>query len=265
MRLTGVLHMHSTHSYDGKVSLATLKELLMAEGISFACMSEHTDELTPEGADAFVAECAALSDTQFCFIPGFEVPYKDAHILMLGCTEFYGQVADAAQLRAWREAAQLTLLAHPVRNRFLLDEPMRDVIDGVEIWNQQYDGKRAPRQRAYDLLAKLRTERTGLIATGGLDLHRPEHLTFPRVTLEASSCTQSALMKELQRGRFTFGNTHYTVPAKGEWARAGTLSVRMQSACSICVIGLGKRMNRALAALGLSFPKWLTRAIRSRV
>lgn len=257
--------MHSTHSYDGKVPLRELKEQLKTAGVSFACMSEHTDELTPETAAAFVAECRELSDESFVFVPGFEVPYRDAHILMLGCTSFVSQIADASQLRAWRAAAALAILAHPVRNRFLLDEVMREVIDGVEVWNQQYDGKRVLRPRAWKLLRVLRKERAGLIATGGLDLHRPEHLTYPRVTLRVAKLSEAAILDALKNGAFEFGTATCRVPAKGEWVGAGKLGLHIKSAVSIAVIGLGKTINGALAKTGLSLPRGLRRAIRARV
>jgi len=142
---------------------------------------------------------------------------------------------------------------------------MREVIDGVEIWNQQYDGKRAPRHRSYRLLHTLRKERAGLTATGGLDLHRPEHLTYPRVTLNCPTLSVGHIVKALQAGSYTFGNKKYTIHAKGEWPLAGTLSARLRSASSIAIIGLGKLTNKTLAAFGLKLPAGLVRSIRSRV
>lgn len=265
MKITGVLHMHSTHSYDGKVSLTELKQLLVAEGISVACMSEHTDTLTEEAADAFVAECHALSDDSFLFIPGFEVPYQDAHILMFGCEEFLGRTANAQQLRAWREVAALVVLAHPVRNHFRLDEVMRDVVDGIEVWNQQYDGKRVPRVRSYELLTTLRKERARLIATGGLDLHRPEHLTFPRITLEVPSLRMDTVLTHIQSGAFDIVGRQVCVPARMDWAGIDQVSTVVQSRLSIIIIKLGKLLNKTLAAYGLALPKGLVRSIRSRV
>lgn len=265
MTLTGVTHIHSTYSYDGKVELEKLRELFLAEGISFALMSEHTDALTNAEAMRFVAECKERSDESFLFIPGFEVPYLDAHILFFGAEYFVSQKADEEALRRWREVAPLCILAHPVRNNFLLDEAMREVIDGVEIWNQQYDGKRVPRPRSYRLLEKLRKERSGLIATGGLDLHRPEHLTYPRVQLEVDRLTPSNITNALRKGRFVFGQPNCTVRGKGEWTKAGSVSARLQSAVSIALVGLGKGVNRALASLGLRLPSGLVRSIRSHV
>lgn len=265
----GVVHMHSTYSYDGKLTLPELKTALIKEGLSFACMSEHADEMTPESAAVFVEECRALSDDSFVFVPGFEVPYKDPkvyHVLMIGTTEFVGAFArDAQSLRDWASRATLVFLPHPVRNRFIYDDTLREIADGVEIWNQQYDGKRVPRTRAHKLLKDLRKERPELLATGGLDLHRAEHLTYPRYEMELSKLSEDAILDALKVGKYAFGNRACTVSGTGEWGDAGKLSARFASTLSTTIILASKKTNKVLAALGLSFPKSLKRAIRSRI
>lgn len=261
--------MHSTYSYDGKLSLAKLKELLVGEGISFACMTEHTDEMTAESAAAFVEECRALSDDSFVFVPGFEVPYLDPqvyHVLMVGASEFVGKCAhDASMLRDWASRASLVILPHPVRNKFIFDNTLLELAQGVEIWNQQYDGKRVPRTHSNTLLAGLRKEKPELLATGGLDFHRGEHLTFPRYILNLPELSELAILEALKKGNYTFGNSTHTIKASEAWEGANRMSVRVVSFCSTTIISLSKKINKALAALGLSFPKSLKRAIRSRV
>ena len=172
MEIKGVAHVHSTYSYDGKENLSDLKAFLQKEGITFCFLSEHTDKLTIEEAQLFVQECKALSGSQFVFVPGFEVPYKDAHVLLLGTEAFLGQVADEHMLAQWAGRSALTILAHPVRNRFVVDQTLRSAIDGVEIWNQQYDGKLVPRPHSAQLLRSLQEQNEGLFALGGLDFHR---------------------------------------------------------------------------------------------
>ena len=70
VHVTGVLHVHSTYSYDGKESLLSLRNFLVEKGISFCCLTEHTDYLTLEEAQRFAQECRALSTGTFLFIPG---------------------------------------------------------------------------------------------------------------------------------------------------------------------------------------------------
>lgn len=263
MNYRGILHAHSTYSYDGKLSLAELKSLLQAEGVQFACMSEHTDELSAEAAAAFVAECRALSDERFIFVPGFEVPYQKAHILQFGCTTFFGQTADGALLKAWSAAAALTVLAHPVRNDFLLDEVMSEAVDGIEIWNQQYEGKHVPRMASVQLLRNLRSSQPALYATGGVDFHRPEHFGTPLTTMELATLSEPAICEALSQGRFSFGSPTLTIAATEQWQP--NFSTQLQSMAAVGVIGSGKFVNKVLANLGVSLPTSWRQRIRKRL
>lgn len=261
MDVTGVLHCHSTYSYDGKLSLLELKDFYREREVSFVCMSEHTDKLTPEEAEAFVVECRELSDESFVFVPGFEVPYQEAHVLMLGCREFFGQVAaDAQSLRDWASAAEFIVLAHPVRNHFKLDQELTAVIDGVEIWNQQYDGKPMARPRSGALLQALKGNRPELLATGGVDLHRSEHAGAPYTYLSVSALSESAIIAALKAGHYDFGHETYLIEATATWQP--TVQERAQSLMAIAIIRLGKFVNKVLAAMGLSLPKSLKQFIR---
>ena len=262
MVLKGVMHVHSTHSYDGKVPLRELKELFVKEGLSFACMTEHSETLTSEAAAAFVTECRQLSDEHFIFIPGFEVPYKNAHVLHVGTTEFVCQFADAITLKEWREKASLVVLAHPVRNNFIVDEILEAQIDGVEIWNQQYEGKVTARPRSMQLLRTLR-KRKPLIATGGLDLHRKEHFGSPALFVTAAALSETSILSAIKDGLFSIGNVTTKIEAKADWAPSA--AEKRKSFFAILTIESGKKVNAILANLGVSLPKSLKRAIRSRV
>ncbi len=256
----GLLHTHSTHSYDGKLSLPELKAFLLERDIFFACMSEHTDEMTAAGAAAFVTECRELSDDSFVFVPGFEVPYKDAHILQFGSTDFLGQFADATMLRTWSNEAALTILAHPVRNKFALDVVMEEVIDGVEIWNQQYDGKLVPRTRAANLLRQLRVAQPSLIATGGVDFHRSEHFGAPITTMELDTLSEVSILAALTSSQFSFGTEALLIDPDADWNPS--IKEHLLSSISVGVISAGKQVNKILFSLGFSLPKSWKEKIR---
>ncbi len=265
MEIKGIMHVHSTYSYDGKESLSALRDFLMHKGVSFCCLTEHTDELTVEQAQVFVQECKALSGSQFVFIPGFEVPYKDAHILLIGTEMFMGQKADAQLLTQWASRAALTVLAHPVRNRFAVDQAMLSVIGAVEIWNQQYEGKHVPRPHAAQLLRSLQEKKPALIATGGIDFHRMEHFGAPLFTLDVEHVTAGAILSALSDGAYTFGSKKITVSATGLWKGSGSIAHNLLSFISIAVIVSGKNINAGLAYFGLRLPARLSQLIRSRV
>ena len=265
MKITGVMHVHSTYSYDGKESIASLRDLFLSAGHSFCFVTEHTDFLTSEKAALFVQECKALTTGSFVFSPGFEVPYRNAHILMYGSSVFLGQKADAQMLMEWSEHAEFTVLAHPVRNNFVLDGVMKEVIDGVEIWNAQYDGKLVPRTRAVKLYEQLERTNKNLLATGGLDFHRIEHLDAPYVTLEVTALTASEIITTLKSGAYFFGSTTRSVSAHGRWTGKGTLHDKILSLFSTFTIHSGKIVNKISAKFGIKLPKKLAQMIRKIV
>jgi hypothetical protein len=265
MKIKGVIHVHSTYSYDGKESLQSLRDFLTKKDIAFCCLTEHTDQMTLEQAQLFVQECKMLSTSQFVFIPGFEVPYGKAHMLLLGTEVFLGQNADAQMLKTWSNASALTILAHPVRNAFIVDEIMEQILDGIEIWNQQYEGKLVPRFRSKKLLRKLQEKSPTLLAMGGLDFHRVEHFGSPLYTLELDHLTQDTVLRALKEGRYSFGTNGLDVSATGLWKGDSSFTHKTLSIFSISVIVLGKKMNAFLALLGIKPPKGLKRFIRSRV
>lgn len=259
MKLHGVTHIHSTYSYDGTMSLLEIKQACQERGLSFVCMTEHTDEMTPELFGKFVTECRELSDNDFLFVPGVEIPYGEAHILLIGCTKWVGQKAkDATSLLEASSVSAMTILAHPVRNHFKLDDTMLDVIDGVEVWNQQYDGKLVPRTRSVALLNELQQAHPELRATAGLDLHRIEHMGDPTMTIDIGTLSEPFVLHALTTGSYTFSKTGFS----GKKAIKLSFRQKIQSLVSLGIIKAGKFINKQLAVLGISFPKKLKQFVR---
>jgi hypothetical protein len=233
-------------------------------------MTEHTDDMTPDQARAFVRECDTLSDTTFKFIPGFEVPYQvdaatgnHAHVLMIGCREFFNQYAPThAKLREWTEHAPFVVLAHPVRNDFVVDLGLLEEIDALEVWNQQYEGKRVPRTRSLALLQDLRIKKLLLVATGGVDFHRIEHFGSPQISMSPDTFTEGAIIEKLRTGAFTVHSdrTQFfgSLPNVATYMEQN----RTESALSVGIIEAGKWVNKTLAERNLKLPKWLKQWVR---
>lgn len=263
MKYSGILHVHSRYSYDGKLTLSEIKSLCLDRGVHFVCMTEHTDELTASEANAYVEECRSLSDKDFVFVPGFEVPYQNTHVLQFGSTQFLSQFADVEILKKWSEEAALTVLAHPVRNNFIIDEELASVLDGVEIWNQQYDGKHVPRTRAVKMYLDVRKSRPKLLSTSGVDFHRLEHFGSPYTFIDISELTELAIIRALQKGDFSFGKKHMSIAAGSSWTP--NMTQRVQSLALCFVIQAGKSVNKIMALTGIGLPKFLRRWIRKLV
>ena len=226
-------------------------------------MTEHTDELTEERARAFIKECRELSDEKFMFIPGFEVPYGKAHVLMIGSDEFISQRVDGSMLLKWAEKAEFVILAHPHKNDFVVDETMRSVLDGVEVWNSQYDGKHAPRFRSLQLLKKLQ-EKDDVKAFAGSDLHREEHFGGPETVMEVDDITSHNILRQMQEGAYTIEKDKVSLTAKGEIKRSSVI-LRVKSFFSILFIDISKKAGKVFAKMGLSFPKKIKQKIRSLI
>lgn len=272
MEVTGILHAHSTYSYDAKLSLREIKELCKKNNVQFVCMTEHVDEMTNEDAQKFVAECEVLSDESFLFIPGFEVPYPPskkgdhAHVLMISQRGFFGNYAPNIEtLMKWTTGSGFVVLAHPVRNQFIVDDGLLASIDALEIWNQQYEGKRVPRTRSLTLLDELRSRKPGLLATGGVDFHRKEHFGAPFVTMNVETLSELAILEKLNIGAYTVASEKVrffgTIPNIAEIKKAH----RVESFVSVSIINLGKFVNKVLASCGISLPKSLKQRIRRRL
>ncbi len=272
MELRGIIHCHSTYSYDGKLSLSELKTLCLERGVQFVCMTEHVDEMTPESAQAFVKECEVLSDEEFCFIPGFEVAYlprgaKDhAHVLMVGMREFLGTYAPSSDvLEKWMSKASFVVLAHPVRNNFVVDDSLLTHMDALEVWNQQYEGKHVPRTSSLRLLETLRARKSSVFGIGGVDFHRTEHFGAPFIRLTVDACAESAILEKLTTGAYIVEGKrmHFFGPLlncevlrKKYW---------FASLLSVAVISAGKMVNAFLARFGIKLPRFLKEIIRKRV
>ncbi len=266
MEIIGFLHSHSRYSYDAKLTLKELRDLCVSRGVQFVCMTEHTDEMTPESAQAFVEECNALSDDTFRFIPGFEVPYKHAHILMIGMRSFHARYApDSETLLPWTNEAKFVVLAHPVRNHFDVDPELLELIDALEVWNQQYEGKRVPRTRSLALLEELRKKKPSLLATGGVDFHRSEHFGAPFVTLNVDTMTEDSILEKLLLGAFVVHSSHTRFFGSFPNAKEIRKAHWLESLVSVSIINLGKFVNKILAGVGISLPKSLKQLIRRRL
>ncbi len=266
MELTGIMHAHSSYSYDAKMSLPEIKELCQKNGVQFVCMTEHTDKLTPEQAENFVRECDALSDDMFRFVPGFEVPFAGAHILMVGAHTFVSQYASTIEtLKKWTDTAPFVVLAHPVRNQFQVSDALLESIDALEVWNQQYEGKYVPRTRSLRLFDTLRLKKSSLVATGGIDMHRAPHFGAPLITLNATVLSESDILEKLKIGAFRVHSEKASLYGVLPNAPALIRLYRWRSMRSVGTIMLGKWVNALLAQLGLRAPKSLTQFVRSRV
>lgn len=265
MEIKGIAHLHSTYSYDGQLSLSQIKELCLREGLQFTCMTEHTDDLTIEAIQEFVRDCENHSDEKFVFIPGFEVPYKDAHILMIGVIDFFTDIIDVPNLQKWCEKASIVILAHPSRNNFTIDDNIKKILNGVEVWNSYYDGKSAPRAQSLRLLQDLQKEKPKTRAFVGLDLHREENFGGPVLSLKVETFSAGTILSTLSRGEYTFGKQGVIISSAGKIEKGGVIKTQYKSDLRVFILSIANHINKIITFLGLSIPKSIKKKLRSKL
>jgi len=257
--IKGVLHIHSTYSYDGKESLGDLKKIFIDRGYSFACMSEHTEQLSEDQARRYIDECRALSDDHFLFVPGFEIAFKDAHVLVYGVREWVGESHSVRAIASYKAQGAHVVLAHPHRNKFQLYPELVSLVDGVEVWNSQYDGKQVPRTTSLRMQKKV-----GLSACCGIDFHRKEHVGGPALMFDTmNSLSVQTVVALLQSGAYAFGDASLRISASGKFlVGRSTLVMSLVSMVSIAVIRIGKACSSVFAKTGIRIPEGVRMGIR---
>lgn len=267
MKLRGYLHVHSTYSYDGKVALADLKAGLKADRIQFVCVTEHTDWLTQERFQAFFEECHRLSDESILLIPGLEVSFPNAHIILAGLPSSVDPQETPLELVQRGQAmGAFVVFAHPHRSRFQAPTGVEELLHGVEIWNGQYDGKRTPRTAAWDYRDRLAKQHGRMFITGGIDFHRWSHTPGPCLEVQVSERTEEALILALRQGDYHLTGSGLTIASTESLSsRLDQASLRRRSTRSIRFIALARALNAALARVHLRLPKGFRERIRKRV
>ncbi len=267
MQLKGYLHVHSTYSYDGKVSLVDLKKGMFAQGVQFVCITEHTDWLTKEKYQAFFDECQQLSDEQIQLIPGLEVSFPDAHIILAGLGRDIDPRLDPTELvKQGSEQGAFVVFAHPHRSKFQAPAGIEPYLQGIEIWNGQYDGKRVPRPAAWAYRDALTRRCPSLFVTAGADFHRWSHVPGPMLEVEVEKQDQRSILQALHMG------TYHLV---GKGLRVSSLArldayphpqrLRVESALTLRFIRLARGINAVLKNWNIRLPKALLERIRGRI
>lgn len=198
----GAIHMHSDYSHDGLDSLETLRERALERGIRFVGMTDHAEDLVPELFEEYVRHCAAVSDEQVRIIPGLEfrfAGFRGVHLLALGLREWITPRTPTEFVEQTRTAAQFTVLAHPVLARYEIPQVVLEHIDGIEVWNANYNTRYLPDPRAMRLFHRVHHTRPEVVATAGLDQHDSRNDRETRVLVTEGTPDP---LGELRAGRF---------------------------------------------------------------
>lgn len=216
----GALHIHSTYS-DGEFTLAELREVFLAAGCDFACVTDHVEYFDAEKVREYAEECAALSDERFCLIAGLEYSCLGRiHILGYGFTALLDTIEPEEVIQRIGAGGGIAVIAHPRDAAFEWIETFRVSPDGIETWNSKYDGRYAPRPGTFQLLQRLQQRRPTMCAFYGQDLHWRHQCRDLLTIVRAVVSNREAILAALARGDFCGSKDEFELPSTGKLPEA---------------------------------------------
>jgi hypothetical protein len=226
----GVLHVHSVFS-DGEESLDRLVETLRLAGMNFVAVSDHAEVFDDRRMNDYVGICSALSTRSFAVIPGLEFALHggDIHILGYGITRRVRFKSMEELVDGIHDAGGVAVLAHPPQGSLNMIGPIRNKLDGIEVWNGRYDGLRAPRADSFQLLRRIRLLNSKAAAYCGVDLHKMGQARKPvYVEVETERLESTAVVNALRAGRFTLHGSNISIPSSGDLTFVQELSIAVK-------------------------------------
>jgi predicted metal-dependent phosphoesterase TrpH len=211
----GALHAHSTYS-DGEFTLPELREIFIAQGCSFLCMTDHAEYFDEASVERYRRECESLSDEKFCLVPGLEYRCeREMHILGYTATKLT-QSSDPQQvIRHIDSQSAISVIAHPKDDFFEWIESFQILPQAIETWNSKYDGRYAPRPGTFQLLQRLKKRAPQMRAFYGLDLHWKHQYRGLHVLLDCGSLHPEAIRSALAEGAYRAQKDDLQLPSDG--------------------------------------------------
>lgn len=197
----GILHVHSSHSHDGRDSLADVREFAASRGIAFVGLTDHAEDLSAQAWPDYVSQCRNQSDKWVRLLPGLEfrfAGYAGLHLLAIDLDRWISPETPAAFIRDCAPTGAFTVMAHPVLANYCMPAEVRDGIDAIEVWNASYNTRYLPDSRAIRLLHEIQARRPEVVGIAGLDQHDSRNDRETRVRL----AEDGDIVGALRSGRF---------------------------------------------------------------
>jgi len=203
-RYTGLVHVHSRYSHDGKLSTEELKRMAVADGHSFILISDHCEDLDLRRCGELIGECEKQSDAGFVMVAGIE--FHNQGIAVFGLERAApGQEDPTRALEESLTGRTFNVLVHPRGRKSEIVDAMMRRMHAVEIWNVKADGGRFPSARRIRLWRGWR-EKYGLKAIFGTDFHGMKERTGVHVEVELDVLSREGLMEALRAGEYRMYN-----------------------------------------------------------
>jgi hypothetical protein len=209
-KLKGALHIHSSISYDGIMSVEELSLFFKRKKFDFVLITEHSENVSDGVMNRLVDECRRFSSSEFLMIPGLEFSCRDGlHILGLGANKISESDDPLEILHHIRQQGGVAVLAHPTKKEYSFDGAWIEELDGVEIWNSAYDGKFLPQPKPMKMFKRLSEQNPRLIPFVGMDLHREENYYDVGLRIKGDNLNERQILQHLKTGNFTLESTFF--------------------------------------------------------
>ena len=211
-KLKGALHVHSSISYDGIMSVEELSLFFKRKKFDFVLITEHSENVSKVIMNKLIGECKRLSSSEFLIIPGLEFSCGDGiHILGLGVNGISESGDWLEVTRHIHQQGGVAVLAHPTKQEYSFDGAWIEELDGVEIWNSAYDGKFLPQAESIKTFKKLAQQNPHLKPFAGMDLHREKDYHDVALKIKGNDLNQAQILKDLKKGNFTVESAFFSV------------------------------------------------------
>ncbi len=228
MRIRGALHVHSTLSRDGTMTIAELVEWYRRKGYQFLAMGEHAEDL--DEAKARELENQSVENDQFCVIPGIEFANNgDIHILGIGVVRLIREKDPLTVIEGIHEQGGLAVLAHPKRIRWECPANVLLAVDAAEIWNVGYDGKYLPSVKALSGFRRMQKINPKLLAVASHDFHRTASFYDVAVEMDMESLTREGILRNLRQGRYAIRSRFFRADSGAQLSQMEALALRVLS------------------------------------
>jgi hypothetical protein len=228
--IRGALHIHSTLSHDGTLTIAELAQWYRRYGYRFIALGEHAQDMDEVKIAAMKEQCGESSSSEFCVIPGLEFACRGGlHIVGIGMTSLLEMVDPMAVIEAIHDHDGYAVLAHPKRNGWKCPLHISEVIDAAEIWNVGYDGKFLPSPLSLEGFPKLRRANPKLFAVAGHDFHRTSGFYDVGIEMDVPSLSPGSILHNLHAGRYAIRALFFSCSSRGEVSRFASARLRLLS------------------------------------
>jgi hypothetical protein len=204
-KFRGLIHLHTSCSYDGTMSLPDVVNLGKKKHMDFIIVTEHAEDFDDKKLQILVNECEKASAKEFLVIPGLEFNCNGMHILGIGIEKYIQGTDPVALIQKIHEDDGLAILAHTAYYKNIPFEKLMDV-DIIEIWNPRYGETLSPSVKSMKIIHTFRTMKKSFKATGGLDFHKAEDLVSLFQVVFSARLTQKDILGSLKRGDFITSN-----------------------------------------------------------